>query len=481
MPEERVPSAQLVPKKVVVHARHPYTAVRYVTVSPAVTKKRIEEYLAEREKESRLSRYLRRKPMEVDIYSPAELERMVEPTRTGERYFSGVNIKNIKRVISYRKPEELGGYKMTVCLKTGENVHRYEDKLTEKRQKKKFRRAKNVATAVKDLKDRYRILLRSSDRKERQLGAVLALMEQHDVRVGSGMYGVEEAPIKVGDLKRGMVVIHSSWPPGSPPHVVVEEKTPEGIKKVFLRSIEKQEEAERLADLRRQVKVLSKRIEKEPTEELKLELGRLKVKADEIAERINKPIPPKWTDLVRLGHYGATQLEARHVKYPAPGEIWLDFIGKSAQRWKFRLKDTNLAEVIKELQRGKAGSDMLFPDVRRIDVAKILRRYHILPKDIRTYEGTSSFMEESKNHPVPTSKKELRRIRKEIFKAISKKLVNKPGVAKKAYVDPSVTASWETGLLKIIEKEKGIKKSLFVILIGGDKMGTLATERMEIC
>jgi len=476
---KRVPGnkSYLIPQKKTIHdpKKGTYLAIRWL--APGESKKQVQEFLGERKKESYTSRYLRKKPFEVDVVLQSELRRQVPKSKSGEQYYLGTNLNLVKRVLAFKKPEEVNGIKFFICLQNGTLKCIRDSERTEKNNFKKFKRTKAVGEKLGEFKEKYWSWVKGTGNGDkRQLGTVLALMgSEYDIRVGSqtkGAGAIEEGPISVNDLKRGMVVTHLSLPVGTPPLVVVEEKTSGGTK-VYLRSVEyseggsKQAEGDKLREYRKQIKVLERKAQKASGDKnIRMELGDLKKKDQELTEKVNIVIPPKWTELVRVGHYGATQLQARHVKYPAPEEVWLDFIGKSGQRWLRQIKQKELAQAIRDCQKGKSGSDELFPDVDRAAVAKILRKYRIAkPKDLRTYEGTKAFVEESQSYPIPTTKKELRQVEKAIFTGVAKRLGNKPGTAKKAYVDPTVYAAWKSGGLEHIIKASGFKKSfLYVIL-----------------
>jgi DNA topoisomerase IB len=467
-----MPKSGLVPVKKQIRAKHPYTAVRYVSIAPKETKRRIKEYLSGRKKASKTTKYLKKHPLDVEIFTAAELKTVVQPDAKGRKKFARYDLELVKNVFIFKKPEELGGITAAVFLNDGSRHFEHRDKETANNAKKKFVRAKNVGVSRHKFQERYRNLLKGEKKnKNRQLGAVLALMDQFDIRVGSGVYGVNEEVLKPDQLKRGMVISHSSWPVGTLPHVVVEEVTEDGPKKLFLRSITKDEEIKELGAYRRKIKSLRKGLAKKPDDAKQEELNTLERKEKELSAKILIPFPSNWKEVIKLGHYGATQIEARHVKYPKPGEVWLDFIGKSGKRWLRKIEDPDLKNAITDLQKGKSDKDQIFPDVDRGDTAVELKKFKLLPKDLRTFDGTSTFIEVAKNFPPPTTEKELKQAEKEIFKLVGKKLGNLPGTAKKAYVNPPVYTAWYSGLLQEILKKKGeVKKSLMFII-------TLPTKR----
>lgn len=465
---KRVPSHHLIPKKVPVKGKTPYIAVRWVALGPAETKKEIKGWVRTRKRRTSAVRYLQKHPLSVEIIPKSELERVIEPNKAGKRYFSKKEVEKIKFVMEMKNPSEANGITRIIHMESGGNYIQHVDEWTQKRKRTKFKRSAKIKMG--GLREYYKSLLkRPGADKKRQLGAVLALMsgECHDppknVRVGSGIGGVEESVIKVADLKRGMVVSHTGWKPGTLPHVVVEEKDIHGMKHIFLRSIDKKEEGKELGRYRSKVKTLEKQLLKDPRNiDKKLELETFQNKATKLANEINISIPPKWTEVTRLGHYGACQIEARHVKFPAPNEVWLDFIGKSGERWNLKIIDHDLAEAIKDCQRGKSGNDQIFPEVDRNEAARKAKKYGIAtPKDIRTYTGTKVYVEEWKRHTTPTTKKELREMKKDVYTLVSQKLGNLPGTAKGSYVDQTVAVALEAGVLE----KMNLKKSMLYIVM----------------
>lgn len=460
-----VDRSHLVPVKKPIKGKTPYMAIRYVSIDPKESKKRLKEFLGVRKKESYITRYAAKHPADCDVYTREELEESLEPTKTGEKYYDSFNTKLIDRSIVFRKPEQVNDVTRLIVLIDGRTKVRHSDIFKAKENAKKFKRVKKTGKRIDEFRDKYKKMMEKPGAdKPKQLGIVLALMDTLDVRVGSGSKGVREGPIKVSDLTRGMVIQHPSWPIGTPNHIVTEVKMPEGVKKLFLRSIDKEEEFDKLRELKKQINSLSKRLKKEPeNRDMRLEHENLTRRAEELSGKVLVSIPPKWTEVTRVGHYGSTQLESRHIKYPSPGEVWLDFIAKSGKRLAKKIDDPILAKAIKDCQKGKAGDNRLFPDVKRLDTAKLMKKYGIhTPKDLRTYDGTKTFVEESSKHSTPTTKQELRKTEKAIFLAVSKKLGNTPSMAKNAYTDPIVYASWKAGILEGIMK--GLRKSFYVIL-----------------
>jgi hypothetical protein len=176
------------------------------------------------------------------------------------------------------------------------------------------------------------------------------------------------------------------------------------------------------------------------------------------------PMPGAWTEVTRLGHYGTTELQAKHVKYPGPNRVVLEFVGKSGVLWKLEITDPALKQALRNAQEGKADQEPLFT-VKRRHVDKQFKKYKALPKDLRTYAAGKKFVEESMKFPVPKTEAELNFIEKQIFEQVSQALHNTPGMAKNSYVPPSLYAAWRSGALKKIEKQLEKSMTYYVVQI----------------
>lgn len=142
--------------------------------------------------------------------------------------------------------------------------------------------------------------------------------------------------------------------------------------------------------------------------------------------------------------YGATNLRAGHVK--VDGEtVSLDFTGKKGVDLSFTVEDSQLAAMLTPRLEGKGPDDKVFADTNERKTADYL--HSIAPgfklKDLRTYHGTLHAFALVEAMPVPSSKSELAKARREVAVAVSEKLGNTPTVALASYIDPSVFAKWE--------------------------------------
>lgn len=450
-------------KRIIRGKKSAYQAIRYISTDDL--KKRAKEFLKERKKVTDTTKYILKHTSDIDILYPNELESIAKTSKAGEKYVYGRKLDTIKRIIEFKYPENVGGLVRIFDMLDGNSWRKYTDERISANSKIKFKRVGKAGPRIQNWKEDYEKKL---DKKgigfDKQLGTIMALMHKHDIRVGSGSGGIKEGIVKTENLKPRMVVRHPRWKLDTYPHVIVEKKMDDGSKELFLRSVEHQDKAERLTWVTSRVKSLVKRVIKKPDSELQKELNVLTDEKLLLETEILKPYPKTYTEMLRLGHYGTTQLEARHVKYPAPDEVWVDFIGKSGVRWKRQITDPKLKDAIRELQKGKSDNEKLFPEVEYRNVRKMTNKYKVLPKDFRTFDGTKSFTEtiQKFSSENPGNTKELKLLKKKIFKEISQKLGNQPGMAEKAYVDPVVKSVWYEGRL---EKIVRVAKKSYVILL----------------
>ena len=142
--------------------------------------------------------------------------------------------------------------------------------------------------------------------------------------------------------------------------------------------------------------------------------------------------------------YGATTLQARHVKVMASGRVWLDFVGKKGVRIKLRVPNPWLAEqlIARKEAAGAAYSTPLFEtsDSSTRRYFKTLGDGSFSPKDFRTLRGTSIAIDELEGKKIPESKTKRNVLIREVCKKVASALGNTPTVAKASYIDPSVWA-----------------------------------------
>ena len=449
--------SKLQPKKVTVKGKKgQYQAIRYVSIiSPGELKRRTQEFLGERKKESKFTRYLgkHQTPVDVDVFAPEDLKASVEVhvnKKTGEesQYYNKFNIKFIKRVVEFKKPGEVGDALRIIQLnpdyQNGRSIVQYKDEVTEKRQAKKYKRAENTAEKIEPFLTKIEKWIGEKGISEhRQVAVAFKLMSNYDIRVGSGQ-SVKEGPMKTSDLKSGMIISHSSWKEGTPPHMAIVKDG-----KIYLRNIVKNEELE---DKIKELRAGENRKDPKVKEQIKL----LREEKKKFPGDLAIPMPSRWDEVTRVGHYGTTELQARHAKISG-NKVELEFVGKSGKLWRLDITEPDIKKTLIDLKDGKADQDNLFT-IKRRHIDKQVKKYKILPKDLRTYAAGKTFVEQAANFPVPTTLSELANIERQLFERVSKVLHNTPGMAKKSYVPPSIYSAWRAGLLKKVEKS--LTKSL---------------------
>lgn len=140
--------------------------------------------------------------------------------------------------------------------------------------------------------------------------------------------------------------------------------------------------------------------------------------------------------------FGATTLQARHVKIMSSGRVWLDFIGKKGVRIKLRVTNPWLVE---QLVERKLSADGKYT-TRVFNVSdSMLRKYcktladgSYNPKDFRTMRGTSLAAALLKGRRIPKTKTGVKKLVRGVVKQVAKALGNTPAVCRKSYIDPSI-------------------------------------------
>jgi hypothetical protein len=191
-----------------------YQATRYI--SRGDLKKRAKEFLSERERTSYVTRYVGKHFEDIDILLPNELESIAKESKSGEKYYSGYNIKNIKRSIEFKYPEDIRGLVRIVCTTDGLAHLKTTDIKSEKNAKVRFKRSAKVGPQIDNFINYYQKLLLGKG-FDKQLGIILGIIQQHALRVGSEDKATEDKIIKIEDIKPRMLVRHSSWKSETPP------------------------------------------------------------------------------------------------------------------------------------------------------------------------------------------------------------------------------------------------------------------------
>jgi len=143
--------------------------------------------------------------------------------------------------------------------------------------------------------------------------------------------------------------------------------------------------------------------------------------------------------------YGATTLQARHVKVMTTGRVWLNFVGKKGVRIRLRVTNPWLVEELtrrkKAITRDNLGwSTPIFrtTDSRLRSYVRTLGSGCYTPKDFRTLLGTSLAASLLKNKRVPSTQTKRNALIRKVVKAVASKLGNTPAVCRKSYINPSV-------------------------------------------
>jgi DNA topoisomerase IB len=144
--------------------------------------------------------------------------------------------------------------------------------------------------------------------------------------------------------------------------------------------------------------------------------------------------------------YGATTLEARHVRLLDDGRVEFNFLGKAGMRYKRIVDDPDIRRVVEKRLKGKSPNDRLFStDEKRandyLDRAFGSNEFNV--KDLRTLHANVLALRKIKSMRPPKNKKEYKAAVAAVVKHVAQALNNKPAVAKKDYIDPTVFAEWE--------------------------------------
>lgn len=148
--------------------------------------------------------------------------------------------------------------------------------------------------------------------------------------------------------------------------------------------------------------------------------------------------------------YGATTLEARHIKVDG-STVQLKFIGKKGVPANIKVNDAELASNLSKALKGKSGRDKVFDHADRDTVTSYLKQFgDYSAKDFRTYHGTRLALDLIKKSDVPSDQKGLKDLVKNVATKVSDALNNTPAMAKSSYINPAVWAPlFAKGLKKL--------------------------------
>ena len=162
-----------------------------------------------------------------------------------------------------------------------------------------------------------------------------------------------------------------------------------------------------------------------------------------IAETGLRPGSPESVE--KHQHYGATTIEARHVKFDG-NEAHLEFVGKAGKVNHATINDPALVSALRKNIEGKEPTAPVF-GVRKEAVAAAAPK-GVKLKDFRTIVATSH-AEELLSQSAPSltgdAKKDSRHvigILKAVSESVSKRLNNTPAMARRSYIAPQVIQAW---------------------------------------
>lgn len=146
--------------------------------------------------------------------------------------------------------------------------------------------------------------------------------------------------------------------------------------------------------------------------------------------------------------HGATNLRAEHVKI-IKGVAKFDFIGKEGVRIQLETSDPQIVAGIRaRLKKLQVGQRLFQTDESK--VGKFLKDHtsqDFMPKDLRTYLANVIAANMVTTMETPKNRRQLQSLRKRVAEVVSAQLGNKPEMALKSYINPTVFGFWETALV----------------------------------
>lgn len=167
------------------------------------------------------------------------------------------------------------------------------------------------------------------------------------------------------------------------------------------------------------------------------------------------------------GSYGLTTLLGAHVRIDGD-EVVLRFPAKSAQAWRSRLSDPELAALLESLRRGPRARLLAWRDadghshpLRAEELNDDIRRRtggDFTAKDFRTLRGTALAAASLARSGVRASESGRRRAISAAMSAAAAALGNTPAVARASYVDPRVVDRYEHG--EVVDPSRSVERQL---------------------
>lgn len=145
--------------------------------------------------------------------------------------------------------------------------------------------------------------------------------------------------------------------------------------------------------------------------------------------------------------FGATTLQAKHVKVTPGGQTNFDFTGKKGVKISLKTKDPMIADLMRKKLATRSRNDSLFDtsDDKANAYMKEKTGGAFLVKDLRTYYANALAMREIEKFgkKVPKNKTEYRKMRNAIGDAVAAQLGNTRTLALNSYINPAVFAKWD--------------------------------------
>lgn len=148
--------------------------------------------------------------------------------------------------------------------------------------------------------------------------------------------------------------------------------------------------------------------------------------------------------------YGATTLQARHVRVMSSGRVWLNFVGKKGVRIRVRVTNPWLVEELTRRKTAIQADNLSYTtpifhttDSKLRTYVRTLGSGSYTPKDFRTLLGTSLAASLLKNKRIPSSVTKRKRLIRKVLTTVAARLGNTPAICRKSYINPSVFERFE--------------------------------------
>jgi DNA topoisomerase I len=160
-----------------------------------------------------------------------------------------------------------------------------------------------------------------------------------------------------------------------------------------------------------------------------------------------RPSSPTGNSTGDQTSFGATTLQARHVKFNDDGTVELTFPGKSKKNLHFLYDDPDLVAMLRHFAQGKSGTQRIFGEVlddKKLNaLLKSIVGNQYKVKDLRTVLATSMAQELVEAEAAPENKTQYKKLKNKIADEVSEVLGNTRSMALGSYIDPEVWLDWE--------------------------------------